>query len=323
MATRGANGSTAPALSGLVHVWFYDIDKLEPPKELDGANLPGPLPSEHPETVPKTWFQGHIFPPSTAPTTQYTILGVPAHSPPQVHGCMVSDHDTPTYYDIYISEYDGSRSKVRFCAYGVERSGGSGDAIEMALSAPAAGTSPSANTANSCFVGAQRASALKLSTTRMMSAHSPPQVHGCMVSDHDTPTYYDIYISEYDGSRSKVRFCAYGVERSGGSGDAIEMALSAPAAGTSPSAKTANSCFVGAQRASALKLSTTRMMSGDRAQLHLAKYAPDALQAYRGANIAASDCVVCLVFMQKISMDRHAFLYISTCNSDSGPYDYI
>ncbi|KAJ2753844.1 hypothetical protein GGI19_002844 [Coemansia pectinata] len=153
-------------LSGFVHLWLFDAAAVPPPREICGEHIGGPLEAatseQHSHGAPAatTWFQGHILPVSAQ--TQYTLTGVPALHPPPIHGCMVSEHDTPTYYDIYISEYHADGPVVKYCGINVERSGGSGDAIELRLEGGS--QIPVERCPN-----AHMAKQLKLSTTKMVT----------------------------------------------------------------------------------------------------------------------------------------------------------
>ncbi|KAJ2776299.1 hypothetical protein GGI15_004886 [Coemansia interrupta] len=174
-------------LTGFVQLWLFDCTALPPPKSLGdmpihdaGAKENGKEVAEdagtathghagHSATRASTWFQGHVFAATAAADSsgqqkQYALLGVPARSPPPIHGCMVSDHDTPAYYDVYLSEYAGAGSQVRICARNVERCGGSGDAVELRLE-------KAAQTSLGDMRGVQVAQTLKLSTARMLAGH--------------------------------------------------------------------------------------------------------------------------------------------------------
>ncbi|KAJ2015691.1 hypothetical protein GGI03_006876 [Coemansia sp. RSA 2337] len=151
-------------LSGFVHLWLFDVAAVPPPSEIDGRHIGAPpeatTSEQHSHGAPtaSTWFQGHIL--TVSADTQYTLTGVPALHPPPIHGCMVSEHDTPTYYDIYISEYHADGPVVKYCAINVERSGGSGDAVELRLE--------DGSQVERC-PNAHMAKQLKLSTTKMVT----------------------------------------------------------------------------------------------------------------------------------------------------------
>ncbi|KAJ2742676.1 hypothetical protein GGI20_004317 [Coemansia sp. BCRC 34301] len=154
-------------LSGFVHLWLFDVAALTPPGEVVGEHT-GAQPEakahehhSHGAPAATTWFQGHILAGSAA-KSQLTLTGVPAANPPPIHGCMVSDHDTPTFYDVYISEYCAGGPVVKYCAINVERSGGSGDAVELRLE----NGSQEHVTQHS---SAHMLKRLKLSTTKMVS----------------------------------------------------------------------------------------------------------------------------------------------------------
>ncbi|KAJ1847593.1 hypothetical protein LPJ73_004213 [Coemansia sp. RSA 2703] len=170
-------------LAGFVQLWLFDCTVFPPPKSLgdmpihdaqakDNAKaVAGDAGEEthshtgHSATRASTWFQGHVFASAANPSgqqQQYALLGVPAMSPPAIHGCMISDHDTPSYYDVYLSEYSKRGSEVRICARNVERSGGSGDAVELRLEKVA-------QTSHGDMRGVQVAQTLKLSTARMLA----------------------------------------------------------------------------------------------------------------------------------------------------------
>ncbi|KAJ2401818.1 hypothetical protein GGI23_001138 [Coemansia sp. RSA 2559] len=122
------------------------------------------------------------------------------------------------------------------------------------------------------------------------SLHKPP-VHGCMVGEHSMPSFYDIYFCQ--SGKDGVAFCALGVERHSGSGDAVELDFPGPSV-------TGRSPADAAQDLTRLRFSTTKMISGERARIHLEKYAPDALQLCKGP-AASADFVVCLGAMMAIS----------------------
>ncbi|KAJ2810222.1 hypothetical protein H4S07_002791 [Coemansia furcata] len=153
-------------LSGFVHLWLFDVAAVPPPKELGGKNCGAPPEAttcerhSHDAPAATTWFQGHIL--AGSGQGQYTLTGVPALHPPPIHGCMISDHDTPTYYDIYISEYHADGPVVKYCAINVERSGGSGDAVELRLE-------DGSQVPVERHSGAHMARQLKLSTTKMVT----------------------------------------------------------------------------------------------------------------------------------------------------------
>ncbi|KAJ2604016.1 hypothetical protein GGF44_006743, partial [Coemansia sp. RSA 1694] len=155
-------------LSGFVQLWLFDVATVPPPREVTGEHIaahPEPKAHEHHShhgaPAATTWFQGHIL--AGSPTKgQFTLTGVPAVNPPPIHGCMVSEHDTPAFYDIYISEYCADGPVVKYCAINVERSGGSGDAVELRLengSQEHVGQHPDARMVKQ----------LKLSTTKMVT----------------------------------------------------------------------------------------------------------------------------------------------------------
>ncbi|KAJ2768399.1 hypothetical protein IWQ56_001804 [Coemansia nantahalensis] len=182
-------------LSGIVHLWSYQIARTPAPRTLAGEEIAAAAGAGAGKaTDPPTWFQGHIFP-SQRGGQQYALLGVPAAHPPPIHGCMVSEHDRPMYYDVYIADYADGALAIAGRAKNVARSGGSGDAVELVLEGGGGAGGP------------------------------PPQVQE-------------------------------------------------------------------------LRMSTTRLLSGDRAASHLLKYAPDALIPYRGDRMDAggdtADIVVCL-----------------------------
>ncbi|KAJ2695219.1 hypothetical protein H4218_005303 [Coemansia sp. IMI 209128] len=153
-------------LSGFVHLWLFDVAAVPPPKELvckDAGTPPSAFKvQQHSHDTPPatTWFQGHIL--AGSGQSQYTITGVPSLHPPPIHGCMISDHDTPTYYDISISEYQADGPVVKYCAINVERSGGSGDAVELRLE-------NGSKVPVERYPDAQMAGRFKLSTTKMVT----------------------------------------------------------------------------------------------------------------------------------------------------------
>ncbi|KAJ1721902.1 hypothetical protein LPJ53_003622 [Coemansia erecta] len=177
-------------LTGFVQLWLFDCTAIPPPKSLgdipihdagdakdnekEVAEHAGTATHSHAgHSAPRapTWFQGHVFasPQASAAAAdpggqqrQYALLGVPAMTPPPIHGCMISDHDTPAYYDVYLSAYSDSGSELRICARNVERSGGSGDAVELRLER-------AAQTSHGDMRGVQVAQTLKLSTARMLA----------------------------------------------------------------------------------------------------------------------------------------------------------
>ncbi|KAJ2494065.1 hypothetical protein IWW37_000143 [Coemansia sp. RSA 2050] len=153
-------------LSGFVHLWLFDVATVSPPRELVGkdnrASPEAGKAQQHSHSTPATttWFQGHILVGSGQ--GQYTITGVPSLHPPPIHGCMISEHDTPTYYDIFISEYQADGPVVKYCATNVERSGGSGDAVELRLEG-------GSQVPVERYLGAHMAEQFKLSTTKMVT----------------------------------------------------------------------------------------------------------------------------------------------------------
>ncbi|KAJ2910773.1 hypothetical protein GGI21_000514 [Coemansia aciculifera] len=157
-------------LSGFVHLWLYDVATVPPPKEAicESAGTHSNTAShahhghDHEAPAATTWFQGHILTGSTAEKVQFILTGVPAANPPHIHGCMVSEHDTPTFYDIFISEYCADKPVVKYCAINVERSGGSGDAVELQMEDGR--QEPAAQ-----YPAALMVKQLKLSTTRMVT----------------------------------------------------------------------------------------------------------------------------------------------------------
>ncbi|KAJ1896185.1 hypothetical protein LPJ66_004148 [Kickxella alabastrina] len=170
-------------ISGVMQLWLFERSEIPAPTTL--ADVPiHPIDQHnethqhehkhqhsHADTEAKTWFQGHIFA-VNGPTRQYALLGVPAQNPPHIHGCMVSDHDTPMYYDVYVSEYIGdSNYKVVFCAMNVERNGGSGDAVELNMENSSA-MAPSNTAVHST---AQAIKTLRLSTSKMLTGNQARQ----------------------------------------------------------------------------------------------------------------------------------------------------
>ncbi|KAJ1739480.1 hypothetical protein LPJ79_004911 [Coemansia sp. RSA 1821] len=156
-------------ISGIAHVWAFSA--VPAPHECFGIEL------KHGDNA-APWFQGRIFEPDSK---QYSILGVPAQSPPPVHACMVSEHERPTFYDIYVAEYTSEGPILKICALNVERHSGSGDAIELSLEG-SFNESPM-HPSNVAF--AQR---LKLTTTKMLAGnhaqrHLEKYAPGCVNSD--------------------------------------------------------------------------------------------------------------------------------------------
>ncbi|KAJ2845912.1 hypothetical protein IWW36_004593, partial [Coemansia brasiliensis] len=139
-------------LSGIAQIWTFST--VPAPQECFGIQL------KHGDST-TAWFQGHIF---ESNSKQYSILGVPAQSPPPVHACMISEHERPTYYDVYIAEYTSEEPVLKICALNVERNSGSGDAIELSLEG-SFNESPM-HLSNAAF--AQR---LKLTTTKMLTGN--------------------------------------------------------------------------------------------------------------------------------------------------------
>ncbi|KAJ2860262.1 hypothetical protein FB639_005659, partial [Coemansia asiatica] len=138
-----------------------------PPSEILGIRLAPENSSKNTEV--STWFQGHILTREEDAVKQYGLVGVPAQSPPTIHGCMISDHDTPTFYDLYITEYLDSEHKVKLCAINVERSGGTGDAVELCLTKESNSLVPSSHSISDLDVKIAHAKRLKFSTTKLLS----------------------------------------------------------------------------------------------------------------------------------------------------------
>ncbi|KAJ2713377.1 hypothetical protein H4R19_002281 [Coemansia spiralis] len=145
-------------LSGIVHLWSFRCADTPPPTELAGVQIQPAAPKA---TDPPTWFQGHIFPSQQRGEQQHALLGVPAAQPPHIHGCMVSEHDRPMYYDVYIADYAAGSVAIAGKATNVARSSGSGDAVELTLDS----STETATLAGS----APRVHELRLSTTRLLS----------------------------------------------------------------------------------------------------------------------------------------------------------
>ncbi|PIA14183.1 hypothetical protein COEREDRAFT_82864 [Coemansia reversa NRRL 1564] len=113
-------------------------------------------------------------------------------------------------------------------------------------------------------------------------AQAPPPIHSCMVSSDYKPIYFDIFITEYLDDSVKISYYALNVEQ-GGSGDAIELSLKEEelASSTLQCQTSAFLVLVGnAQRVKELRFSTTRLISGNRGQGHLERYAPEAMDLY-------------------------------------------
>ncbi|KAI9500400.1 hypothetical protein GGI25_003133 [Coemansia spiralis] len=111
-------------LTGIAHLWLFDSSINPAPTELYGESIGPPNALQGDNSNNKTWFQGHFVDPQTA--KQLTLVGVPSKDPPKVHGCMIAEHDTPSYFDLYLCE----KAQIAFCAFGVKRHG-SGDAMEL------------------------------------------------------------------------------------------------------------------------------------------------------------------------------------------------
>ncbi|KAJ1951503.1 hypothetical protein FBU59_000114 [Linderina macrospora] len=126
-------------LSGITQVWLCPADLISPPKELAGIDLPQPAEERDEEPQPREWMQGHMFVPAGSDAEHYSILAVPAHQPPHIHGCMISGTTTPAFYDVYISQYAEDTITVKYCVFNVERNGGAGDALALELDMPATG----------------------------------------------------------------------------------------------------------------------------------------------------------------------------------------
>ncbi|KAJ2355512.1 hypothetical protein GGF43_002645 [Coemansia sp. RSA 2618] len=162
--------SDQQAISGIVQLWSYDCAVVSAPTELLGVPIqPNGEHAASGKTAAATWFQGHLFA-SQDSGKQYSVLGVPAQAPPPIHGCMISEHDKPVYYDVYISEYLSDSAQVKICALNVERSGGSGDAIELLLDDTVNGT-----TSNAVGASAKLAKSFKLSTTKLLTGNRAQQ----------------------------------------------------------------------------------------------------------------------------------------------------
>ncbi|KAJ2450026.1 hypothetical protein EV183_004554 [Coemansia sp. RSA 2336] len=157
-------------LSGIAHIWTFST--VPAPQSCFGIEL-------KPSDSAAAWFQGHIFEPTNK---QYSLLGVPAQSPPPVHACMISEHERPTFYDIYIAEYTPEGPVLKICALNVERHGGAGDAIELSLE----GSFNESPMHLSSVALAQRA---KLTTTKLLTGnhaqrHLEKYAPGCVNSDN-------------------------------------------------------------------------------------------------------------------------------------------
>ncbi|KAJ1945801.1 hypothetical protein EC988_005674, partial [Linderina pennispora] len=101
-------------VSGITQIWLCPIDAISPPKEVAGVDLPQQTGGNDKELQPREWMQGHMFVPAGSKMEHYSILAVPAHRPPHIHGCMVSGTTTPAYYDVYVSQYAADCVKVRY-----------------------------------------------------------------------------------------------------------------------------------------------------------------------------------------------------------------
>lgn len=149
-------------ISGFVQVWIADSREYQPPQEIGGTAIPQSNQDDN-----AVWFQGHII---TSEKQQFSILGVPAYAPPPIHSCMISDHDTPSFYDLYIGEYNQQQQPVvKYRANNVEKNGGTGDALELRLLPAANNKSTNIRQQQQQNNGVVMMTGVKMSTTRLLT----------------------------------------------------------------------------------------------------------------------------------------------------------
>ncbi|KAJ2776780.1 hypothetical protein H4R18_005485 [Coemansia javaensis] len=157
------------AFSGLVQLWSYECAAVPVPETLADVQIRGTQQQQQQQqqgdsSGATTWLQGHMFASQhDGSCRQYAVLAVPARAPPPVHGCMVSEHDRPAFYDVYITDYaDGA---IVCGAFNVARAGGAGDAVELTLEPGASGGGGGGSAG--LLAPALTARAMRLSTTRL------------------------------------------------------------------------------------------------------------------------------------------------------------